>query len=138
MSIETNPNHLDPQSLERYRAAGVTRLSVGVQSFDDGLLAGMDRLEKYGSGELIEARIAAVQGLFPTLNVDMIFNLPGQTLAMLNRDLSILRKLRVDQISFYPLMTAPTARHKMERSMGHSDPSLRHADVRAHPRWLAR
>jgi coproporphyrinogen III oxidase-like Fe-S oxidoreductase len=127
VSIETNPNHLDLQSLERYRAAGVTRLSVGVQSFDDGLLAGMDRLEKYGSGELIERRIAAVQGLFPTLNVDMIFNLPGQTLAMLNRDLSILRKLRVDQISFYPLMTAPTARYKMERSMGHSDPALRHA-----------
>ena len=65
--------------------------------------AGMDRLEKYGSGALIESRLAAVQGLFPTLNVDMIFNLPGQTLAMLNRDLAILRRLAVDQMSFYPL-----------------------------------
>ena len=127
VSIETNPNHLDVAVLERYRAAGVTRLSVGVQSFDDGLLDGMDRLEKYGSGALIESRLAAVQGLFPTLNVDMIFNLPGQTLAMLNRDLAILRRLAVDQVSFYPLMTAPSARHKMVRSMGHSDPSLRHA-----------
>jgi coproporphyrinogen III oxidase-like Fe-S oxidoreductase len=127
MSIETNPNHLDATALGRYRAAGVTRLSVGVQSFDDGLLAGMDRLEKYGSAQLIESRLAAVQGIFPTLNVDMIFNLPGQTLAMLNRDLAILRRLAVDQVSFYPLMTAPTARYKMERSMGHSDPSLRHA-----------
>ena len=44
VSIETNPNHLDPDDLRRYRDAGVTRLSVGVQSFDDGLLAGMDRL----------------------------------------------------------------------------------------------
>ena len=50
VSIETNPNHLEPDVLRRYRDAGVTRFSVGVQSFDDGLLAGMDRLEKYGSG----------------------------------------------------------------------------------------
>ena len=126
VSIETNPNHLDRDTLARYRDAGVTRLSVGVQSFDDGLLAGMERLEKYGDGELIRRRIAAVQGLFPTLNVDMIFNLPGQTLAMLEHDLDVLRGLGVDQISFYPLMTAPTARHKMEKSMGRNDPSLRH------------
>ena len=126
VSIETNPNHLDRDTLARYRDAGVTRLSVGVQSFDDGLLAGMERLEKYGDGELIRRRIAAVQGLFPTLNVDMIFNLPGQTLAMLEHDLDVLGGLGVDQISFYPLMTAPTARHKMEKSMGRNDAALRH------------
>ncbi len=127
ISIETNPNHLDRRSLEAYRAAGVTRLSVGVQSFDDGLLAGMERLEKYGNGAAIRARLAAVQGLFPTLNVDMIFNLPGQTLAMLEADLEVLQQLRIDQVSFYPLMTAPTARRKMDRTMGRSDPALRHA-----------
>jgi coproporphyrinogen III oxidase-like Fe-S oxidoreductase len=126
VSIETNPNHLDPATLLRYREAGVTRLSVGVQSFDDGLLAGMERLEKYGSGEVIRQRLAAVQGIFPTLNVDMIFNLPGQTPAMLDHDLDVLRTLSVDQISFYPLMTAPTARHKMDKSMGRSGPALRH------------
>jgi len=127
ISIETNPNHLQPQVLQRYRAAGVTRLSVGVQSFDDGLLAGMDRLEKYGSGAQIRERLAAAEGVFPTLNVDMIFNLPGQTLAMLDHDLAALQALGVDQVSFYPLMTAPTARHAMEKSMGLSDPRLRHA-----------
>jgi menaquinone C8-methyltransferase len=126
VSIETNPNHLDPATLARYREAGVTRLSVGVQSFDDGLLASMERLDRYGTGELIRQRLAAVQGLFPTLNVDMIFNLPGQSMAMLEHDLDVLGGLGVDQISFYPLMTAPTARHKMEKSMGRGDPSLRH------------
>ena len=122
MSIETNPNHLDPVALERYRDAGVTRLSVGVQSFDDGLLAGMDRLEKYGSGAVIRERLAAASGVFPTLNVDMIFNLPGQTLAMLERDLDIAAaSCDVDQVSFYPLMTAPTARHKMRRAWAEAD-----------------
>jgi coproporphyrinogen III oxidase-like Fe-S oxidoreductase len=126
ISIETNPNHLDPGVLEDYRAAGVTRLSVGVQSFDDGLLARMERLEKYGCGDRIRERLAAAQGIFPTLNVDMIFNLPGQSLAALEHDLDVLLGLAVDQVSFYPLMIAPTARYKMERSMGRSDPRLRH------------
>jgi coproporphyrinogen III oxidase-like Fe-S oxidoreductase len=127
ISIETNPNHLQPGVLQRYRAAGVTRLSVGVQSFDDGLLAGMDRLVKFGSATQIRDRLGVARGIFPTLNVDMIFNLPGQTLAMLDHDLAELLALGVDQVSFYPLMTAPTARHAMEKSMGLSDPRLRHA-----------
>jgi coproporphyrinogen III oxidase-like Fe-S oxidoreductase len=126
ISIETNPNHLDPAVLSHYADAGVTRLSVGVQSFDDGLLARMERLEKYGSGAVIRERLAAARGIFPTLNVDMIFNLPGQTLAMLDRDIEILLGLDVDQVSFYPLMTASTARHKMERTMGRADERLRH------------
>jgi menaquinone C8-methyltransferase len=127
ISIETNPNHLQPETLQRYRAAGVTRLSVGVQSFDDGLLARMERLQKYGDGAHIRQRLEAARGIFPTLNVDMIFNLPGQTLAMLEHDLAELQALGMDQVSFYPLMTARNARHKMDKSMGLSDPRLRHA-----------
>ncbi len=126
ISVETNPNHLQPELLHRLREAGVTRLSVGVQSFDDGLLAGMDRLEKYGNAEQIRQRLAAAQGIFQTLNVDMIFNLPRQTLAMLDHDLDVVHALGVDQVSFYPLMTAPSARHAMQKSMGQSDPRLRH------------
>ena len=99
-----------PRSLERYRAAGVDA-AVGRRAELRRRPAGRHGpLEKYGSGELIRSTHCGRAGPFPTLNVDMIFNLPGQTLAMLNRDLSFLRKLRVDQISFYPLMTAPTAR----------------------------
>lgn len=125
ISVETNPNHLQPEVLARLREAGVTRLSVGVQSFDDGLLAHMVRLERYGSGAVIRERLAAAQGIFPTLNVDMIFNLPGQSLAMLERDLEVLLALGVDQVSYYPLMTAPAARERMARSMGASDIALR-------------
>jgi coproporphyrinogen III oxidase-like Fe-S oxidoreductase len=127
VSIETNPNHLEPGVLHLYRDAGVTRFSVGVQSFDDGLLSAMERLEKYGSGAAIRERLSAVRGIFPTLNVDMIFNLPGQTMAMLDHDIDALLELDVDQVSFYPLMTARTARHKMRKSMGSADESLRHA-----------
>jgi len=126
ISIETNPNHLQPEVLQRYRAAGVTRLSVGVQSFDDSLLGRMERHDKYGSGAQIGQRLVAAQGIFPTLNVDMIFNLPGQTMAMLDDDLQRLLALGVDQVSFYPLMVARSARHAMARSMGLADERLRH------------
>ena len=126
ISVETNPNHLQPELMHRLRDAGVTRLSVGVQSFDDGLLAGMDRLEKYGNAEQIRQRLAAAQGIFPTLNVDMIFNLPRQTLALLEHDLDVVLSLGVDQVSFYPLMTAPSARHAMQKTMGLADTRLRH------------
>jgi coproporphyrinogen III oxidase-like Fe-S oxidoreductase len=126
ISIETNPNHLDPARLARYAEAGVTRLSVGVQSFDDGLLGRMERLAKYGSGDVIRRRLAEARGIFPTLNVDMIFNLPGQTPAMLDHDLDTLLGLEVDQVSFYPLMISPAARRRMERAMGRADRSLRY------------
>ena len=50
LSVETNPNHLTEDRLTALQRAGVNRLSVGVQSFDDGLLKKMDRYDKYGSG----------------------------------------------------------------------------------------
>ena len=56
VNSETNPNHLIPEYLDKLKGR-IQRLSVGVQSFDDGLLRQMDRYEKYGSGEEIFERI---------------------------------------------------------------------------------
>ncbi len=121
VSVETNPKDLRPEILEPLRAAGVTRLSVGVQSFDNQLLKEMDRYEKYGSSEEIQARLRAATGLFPTLNVDLIFNQPHQSLASLERDLAILQTLGPNQVSFYPLMTSPTVARRMGEAMGLPD-----------------
>ncbi len=126
ISVETNPNHLREPVLAALSAAGVGRLSVGVQSFDDELLRQMQRYDAYGSGAEIRERLAAARGRFPTLNVDMIFNLPNQTRAMLQRDLATLLELDVDQVSFYPLMTASSARQRMDRTLGRVDPGRRH------------
>lgn len=109
LSVETNPNHLTPQILGLLEGCGVDRLSVGVQSFDDGLLDSLHRLHRYGSGAEIRDRLAAVRGRFPTLNADMIFNLAGQSEGMLERDLATLRELALEQVTFYPLMS-PRAR----------------------------
>ena len=82
----------------RGKAAGVNRLSVGVQSFDDNLLKAMDRYEKYGSGASIASRLREIGGLFDTLNADMIFNFARQTPKSLNADIDRLLETGVDHV----------------------------------------
>jgi coproporphyrinogen III oxidase-like Fe-S oxidoreductase len=118
ISVETNPNHLDKDKMMALKAVGVGRLSVGIQSFDDDILRATDRFHKYGSGEEIAQRLQETQGIFKTLNADMIYNFPGQTEEILQRDLDTLLKLKVDQVTFYPLMMASTTRNKIEKTMG--------------------
>jgi len=121
VSVETNPNHLTEPVLAALKRAGVSRLSVGIQSFDDGLLRAMDRFEKYGSGAAVAERLKAALGRFETLNVDMMFNLPSQTPAMLDHDLGILTDARLDQITYYPLMVSDDTRYLVERRLGRVD-----------------
>lgn len=122
VSIETNPDDIGDAGLLRLKEAGVNRLSVGVQSFDNTLLKEMQRYEKYGSGEQICDRLTAIAGNFDTLNIDMIFNLPHQTEASLLADLKILTQdICADQVSFYPLMTTGSTQKAMLREMGSVD-----------------
>ncbi len=67
ISVETNPVDLRPEILGPLRAAGVTRMSVGVQSFDDRLLRDMERYEKYGGGREARKHLTRAAGIFPTL-----------------------------------------------------------------------
>ena len=123
-SVETNPKDLRDGVLKMLEAAGISRLSVGVQTFDDRLLREMVRLEKYGGRAEILDRLAAAAGRFPTLNVDMIWNLPHQTAAMLEADIDTVLGSPANQASFYPLMSAPSTARKMARTLG--SPGHRH------------
>ena len=121
LSVETNPNHLTEDRLAALQRAGVNRLSVGVQSFDDSLLRKMDRYDKYGSGAEIARRLRQTLGRFGTLNADMIFNFPTQTSAMLDRDLDTLRGIGIDQVTWYPLMVSDSTRQKVMETLGRMD-----------------
>lgn len=122
VSIETNPDDIDSDNMRRLREAGVNRVSVGVQSFDDRLLGEMQRLEPYGSGAEIALRLKRARGSVDTLNVDMIFNLPHQDEDSLDRDLEILTsEVGAEQVSWYPLMTAASTRRAMRKEMGRVD-----------------
>ncbi len=121
ISVETNPNHLTDNIVTTLKQAGVNRLSVGVQSFDDTLLKAMERYHKYGSGAEIEARLKQYQGVFDTLNVDMIFNFPLQTLESLQRDLEIIKAMPADQVTFYPLMVSTVTEKVIRKTLGKVD-----------------
>ncbi len=118
ISVETNPDHLTPKNIAALKQMGVNRLSVGVQSFDDSILKSIERYQKYGSGQDIKEKLNLAQGNFGTLNVDMIFNFPNQTMEMLGYDLDSILQLGVDQVTFYPLMPGQKALTKLSHNLG--------------------
>lgn len=115
ISSETNPNHLVPATLAMLRDVGVDRLSVGVQSFNDDVLRGIGRYDRYGSGAQILERLSVARDYVDALNVDMIFNYPMQTEDMLRSDLDTVRTVDAEQITFYPLMSAKARKEHMRR-----------------------
>ena len=121
ISVETNPNHLREPILQGLQRAGVNRLSVGVQTLEDNLLQEIERLQPYGSADLVLSRLQQTQGRFETFNVDMMFNFPHQSAASILRDILRLKALRIDQISYYPLMPATTTRQRISRHIGELD-----------------
>lgn len=120
VSSETNPNHLIPSYLDKLQGR-VQRLSVGVQSFDDGLLKQMDRYDKYGSGAEILERIGEASPYFTSLNVDMIFNFPAQTEDILINDIERVVESGTSQTTFYPLMASPSVARQLARTVGRVD-----------------
>ncbi len=121
ISVETNPNHLTAEKMDRLVGAGINRLSVGVQTFDDKILKHIGRYEKYGSGEEIKEKVRSAVGRFDTLNVDLIFNIPLQTEDHLKKDLDIIEELLPEQVTFYPLMAATSVENALKNSVGRVD-----------------
>lgn len=120
VATETNPNHLVSPYLEKMQGR-VQRLSVGVQSFDNDLLTQMDRCEKYGTGEEILQRISEAAPYFNSLNVDMIFNFPSQTEAVLRSDLQKIAECGCRQVTFSPLYVSSATTRKMASTLGKMD-----------------
>ena len=120
VSSETNPNHLIPSYLEKLQGR-VQRLSVGVQSFDDGLLKQMDRYDKYGSSAEILERVKEASPYFTSLNVDMIFNFPAQTEDILINDIERVIESGTSQTTFYPLMASPSVARSLAQTVGKVD-----------------
>ena len=118
ISVETNPNHLKPDILRTLKDVGTNRLSIGVQSFNDKILESIRRLKKYGSGEEIKLKLSSVVGMFDTVNIDMIFNFPNQTEEMLAADIKIIKEVKPDQITYYPLIVSNSKKEEIAEKCG--------------------
>lgn len=101
ITLEANPGASDAAAFAALRAAGVNRLSIGVQSFDPGALAGLGR--RHTPGEAVAALERAKEAGFPRVSVDLIFGAPGQTEATAYADARRAVELGTDHLSFYGL-----------------------------------
>jgi len=100
-TLEANPGSLDEARLAGYRRAGINRLSLGVQSLDDRMLARLGRT--HTAAQAREAFAAARRAGFDNLSCDLIFALPGQTRDALEREIEALLALGPEHISAYAL-----------------------------------
>ena len=104
ITLEANPGTFEKDRFKAFRSAGVTRLSVGVQSFNDEHLKALGRVHDRAQA------IAAVEeaaASFVTFNLDIMYALPGQTLAGLEKDMRQALALRPPHISIYHLTIEP-------------------------------
>jgi oxygen-independent coproporphyrinogen-3 oxidase len=100
VTLEANPATLDRARLEAWLALGLTRLSVGAQSFDP---RGLRALGRTHQPEDSAAAVAVAREAGLDINLDLIFGWPGQTIAQWDRDLQVAVALEPDHISCYPL-----------------------------------
>ena len=104
ITLEANPGTFETDRFRAFRAAGVTRLSVGVQSFNDAHLQALGRV--HNRAQAIAALEEAASA-FDTFNLDLMYALPGQTLAQLDQDLEMALSLAPPHLSVYHLTIEP-------------------------------
>ncbi len=104
ITLEANPGTVEAARFAGFRQAGVNRISVGVQSFDDRMLAALGRI--HGADEARRAVAVALHS-FDNVNLDLMYGLPGQTLAMARSDIEEAVRLGVPHVSAYQLTIEP-------------------------------
>lgn len=104
ITLEANPGTFERDRFRAFREAGVTRLSVGVQSFDDAALA---RLGRVHSAAQAHAALDEAAAVFDTFNIDLMYALPQQDLAALARDLDAALAHAPPHLSVYHLTLEP-------------------------------
>lgn len=105
VTVEANPDDLVPGYAAALADAGVNRLSIGIQSFDEGMLSLMNRRHD-GRGAVDAVRQAQREG-FTNISADLIFGIPGETMQVLEKDIDRLLELRVQHVSAYHLTIEP-------------------------------
>jgi oxygen-independent coproporphyrinogen-3 oxidase len=104
VTLEANPTSVEAGKLTAFRAAGVNRVSLGVQSLNESDLR---RLGRQHSPEQALAALALARRLFPRVSFDLIYARPGQTLAAWREELRRALELASDHLSLYQLTIEP-------------------------------
>jgi oxygen-independent coproporphyrinogen-3 oxidase len=104
ITLEANPGTVEAARFRGFRDAGVNRISIGVQSFDDRMLARLGRIHSAAEArKAVEAALAS----FDNVNLDLMYALPGQTAAMARADLEQAIACGAPHLSAYQLTIEP-------------------------------
>lgn len=104
ITLEANPGTFEKERFRAFRAAGVTRLSIGVQSFDDRFLQALGRVH---NGAQARAAVQEAAQAFETFNLDMMYALPGQSVSDVERDMETALSFAPPHVSIYHLTIEP-------------------------------
>ena len=102
ITMELNPGDASPEYLRALKKAGINRLSIGIQSFQDPLLQLIGR--RHNAVQAIEAVTMAQEAGFNNLSIDLMYALPTQTMAQWQADIETALRLNIQHISCYGLM----------------------------------
>lgn len=118
-TVEVNPEDVTDDLAQRLRLGGVTRVSMGIQSLNDAELAAIGRRHTADDARRAFARLRRV---FDNISVDLIFGLPGQSVASWSRTLSEVLAIRPEHLSAYSLMWEDGTALSRMRKMGRTAP----------------
>ena len=102
ISIETNPGTIDLEKLKIYKECGINRVSIGLQTLNNNILKKLGRI--HNASDFFQSYDMLAKVGFENINVDLIFDLPDQTIDMGVKDVETLVNLGVKHISFYSLI----------------------------------
>ncbi len=105
ITLEANPSSAEAEKFIGFREAGVNRLSLGVQSFDDACLGALGRV--HNSEQAIAATQFAREAQFSSVNLDLMHGLPGQSPEAAQKDLQTALDINPDHLSWYQLTIEP-------------------------------
>ena len=105
ITLEANPGSSEQACFAGYRSAGVNRLSIGIQSFNDARLQALGRI--HNAGEALGAAQAARAAAFDNFNLDLMYGLPGQDVEQAMADLATATGLQPAHLSWYQLTLEP-------------------------------
>jgi len=104
ITLEANPGTAEAGRFRGYREAGVNRLSLGIQSFDDAMLKALGRIH---SAQEARGAIEMAQAVFDNINLDLMYGLPGQTPAQALSDIAQAARWGTTHVSAYQLTIEP-------------------------------